>query len=137
MFAAIRQKTNAMEEKKNMPPGGKEQDSARATSGGGLGQGRETAAGKPEDQFNEKGRPGKGMGGTSDTGSQPREKGPAASPKTAQIRPSEAGGPNRAGGNAIPMKDEDGDRMGSPAPGSQWSGERGMGPESRDKDNRR
>lgn len=46
----------------------KEQTTDRSTSGGGLGQGREMAAGMPEDQLNDKGRPGKGMGGTSDTG---------------------------------------------------------------------
>ncbi len=47
----------------------KEQGSERSTSGGGLGQGREIAAGMPEDQLNDKGRPGKGMGGTRDGGS--------------------------------------------------------------------
>ena len=50
------------------PRNTREQGDDRSTSGGGLAQGRETAAGKPEDQLSDKGRPGKGMGGSSDTG---------------------------------------------------------------------
>lgn len=65
------------------PPAGPEQDIPRATSGGGLGQGRETAAGMPEDTAHI-GRPGKGMGGTDDTGGAPVPSAPEASPDEAE-----------------------------------------------------
>ncbi len=45
------------------PTTGSEQDSPRATSGGGLGQGREMAAGMPKD-MEQIGRPGKNAGGS-------------------------------------------------------------------------
>ena len=56
-----------VEKPNHTPPAGSEQDTERATSGGGLGQGRETAGGWHEDT-DIVGRPGKGMGGTDDTG---------------------------------------------------------------------
>jgi hypothetical protein len=48
-------------------PAGKEKGSPRATSDGGLGQGRETAGGTAG-EIDHIGAPGKGMGGTDDTG---------------------------------------------------------------------
>lgn len=49
------------------PPAGKEQDSPSATRGGGLDQGRETTGGTGK-EIDHIGAPGKGMGGSDDTG---------------------------------------------------------------------
>jgi hypothetical protein len=117
------------------PDSGREQDSARSTSGGGLGQGRETAAGMPDDQLQEKGRPGKGMGGTSDGGntgarSDQRAQGPAPSTTTSDVRPSRAGTPARSGGSGIDLGDRNDPSLDPASSGAEWSRNRGMGPEN-------
>jgi hypothetical protein len=135
-------KHNDMNKKNEREPeSGKEQNSDRATSGGGLGQGRETAAGMPREQMEEKNRPGKGMGGTSDTGGHQGEEqngtiqqGPSSSTTTSDVRPSKAGKAGRVGGEGIDITDHDTDQLNSPSSGSEWSGQRGMGAASRNKD---
>ena len=134
-----------MSGKKNDPNSGREQDSQRATSGGGLGQGRETAAGIPDDRSQDKGRPGKGMGGTSDTGGRARAseqmpgaderlQGPVPGSGAGNIRPGEAGKLGSTGGSGFDMTDHDTEDLNQPGQGAEWSRQRGMGPMSRDKD---
>ncbi len=125
------------------PDSGKEQNTDRATSGGGLGQGREAAAGMPKEQSDDKGRPGKGMGGTSDTSSRSKVQGgyggeipngPASSPTTSDVRPSRAGRAAREGGSGINISDHDTELLNAPSAGAEWNRQRGMAADSRNSD---
>jgi hypothetical protein len=132
-----------MKEDEKDPKSGREQKDDRATSGGGLGQGRETAAGKPGDQLSDKGRPGKGMGGTSDSSARASDmmpgrsenlRGPVPGNTTSEVRPSKAGKLGRTGGEGIDLGEHDTEKLNQPGEGAEWSRQKGMGPMSMDKD---